>query len=205
MIKHAIRKIQIGKPAVSRSLETAAIKEIEQRVNLLYQVDSLLEVCAKLLAKTQPWADGKILINFQPSLVVSGYKNDVEPVIVKWRILNSGSSRIFRLPYEQGCLVKKRQLGKNGVPYEQSKVVCQLLEIVDALMSFRKELRLSVSSIRRESLNYQRSVKSKINKTAQSLSRISDRITLDWVDGYDQAMDAVQKRAQARGAKRKRN
>ena len=192
-----------GKPAVSRSLEASAIKEIENRVNLLFQVDSLIEVCAKLLAKTQPWADGKILINFQPSMTVSGYKNDVEPVVVKWRILKSGSTRIFRLPYESGSLIKKRQLGQNGVPYEQSKLVCQLLAIVDALLVYRRDLRLSISSLRKESVNYQRSTRSKIDKAAQSLSKITERITLDWVDGYDEAMDAIQKRVEARRAKDK--
>ena len=191
-----------GKPCPSRSLESSAIKEIQNRVNLLYQVDSLIEVCAKLLAKAQPWADGKILINFQPSMAVSGYQNDVEPIVVKWRILNSGKSRIFRLPYEPGSLIKKRQVGKNRVPYEQSKLVCQLLAIVDALLVFRKSLRISVSTIRKESLNYQRSVRSKIEKAAQSLSKITERITLDWVDGYDDAMDAVQKRTEARSAKK---
>ena len=190
-----------GKPTLSCSLESSAIKEIQNRVNLLFQVDSLIEVCAKLLAKTQPWADGKILINFQPSMVVSGYKNDVEPIVVKWRILKSGGTRIFRLPYEPGSLIKKRQLGKNRVPFEQSKLVCQLLAIVDALLVFRKDLRISISTIRKESLNYQRSTRSKIDKAAQSLSKITERITLDWVDGYDQAMDAVQKRAEARSAK----
>lgn len=196
-------KAHTGKPLVNHSLEKAAIKEIENRTNLLYQIDLLLEVCAKLLAKSQPWADGKVLINFQPSAAVADYKNDVEPVIVKWRILKSRKSRIFRLPYEPGNLVQKRQLGKNRVPYEQSKLVCQLLEIADALMIFRKELRASISGFRKESLNYQRSVSAKIGKAAKSLSRISDRITLDWIDGYEQAMDAVQKRIEERRAKKR--